>query len=71
MIVATRLIAAAGMFAAVLANLSAQAEPRLYTLDPDHLVIAFKVRHLGFSDVLGQFLKASGSFVYDAEARTV
>lgn len=71
MILATRLAAATGMLAVILANLSAQAEPRRYTLDPDHLVIAFKVRHLGFSDVLAQFLKASGSFVYDADARTV
>jgi len=54
-----------------LSSLSAAAEPRRYTLDPEHLAIAFKSRHLGFSDVLGQFLKASGSFLYDEEARTV
>lgn len=54
-----------------LSSLSAAAEPRRYTLDPEHLVVAFKSRHLGFSDVLGQFLKASGSFVYDEQARTV
>jgi len=54
-----------------LSSLSVAAEPRRYTIDPEHLAIAFKSRHLGFSDVLGQFLKASGTFVYDEQARTV
>lgn len=49
----------------------ARAEPRNYVLDEEHLAISFLVTHLGFAKVLGQFLTASGSFVYDAEARTV
>lgn len=49
----------------------ARAEPRNYVLDQEHLAIAFMVTHLGFANVLSQFLTASGSFVYDAEARTV
>ena len=61
----------AGVVLVALAAQPALAEPRRYSLDADHFAIAFKARHLGLSDVLGQFLKASGSFVYDEEARTV
>lgn len=50
---------------------TAKADPASYTLDPAHLTVAFLVRHLGYADTLGQFLQASGSFVYDDEARTV
>lgn len=49
----------------------AAAAPALYRLDPEHLVVAFTVRHIGYHDVLGQFLKAEGSFTLDEEARTV
>lgn len=63
--------AVAGLVAAAIAAQPALAEPRRYVLDPEHLAIAFKSRHLGLSDVLGQFLEASGSFVYDEQARTV
>jgi polyisoprenoid-binding protein YceI len=35
------------------------------------LSIAFLVRNIGYADVLGQFLKAEGSFVFDEEVRTV
>lgn len=68
---AFRRVAALAALLVTLPSLSALAEPRRYTLDPEHLAIAFKSRHLGLSDVLGQFLKASGSFVYDDQARTV
>ena len=61
----------AGVVLVALAAQPALAEPRRYSLDADHFAIAFKARHLGLSAVLGQFLKASGSFVYDEEARTV
>ena len=47
------------------------AEPAHYRLDPEHLSIAFLVRHIGYADVLGQFLKAEGNFTFDEEARTV
>ncbi len=68
---APRRIAVLAALLATLSSLPAQALPRRFTLDPEHLAIAFKSRHLGLSDVLGQFLKASGSFVYDEQARTV
>lgn len=55
----------------ILSMRAAEAEPRRYELDPEHLAIVFQVKHLGFADVVGQFLTASGSFVYDAQARTV
>lgn len=46
----------------------ARAEARNYVIDPDHFSIGFKVRHIGYASILGLFLKARGSFVYD-EAR--
>ena len=49
----------------------ALAAPARYRLDPEHLSIAFLVRHIGYADVLGQFLEAEGSFTFDEEARTV
>jgi polyisoprenoid-binding protein YceI len=49
----------------------AAAAPALYRIDPEHLVVAFTVRHIGYHDVLGQFLEAEGSFTLDEEARTV
>jgi polyisoprenoid-binding protein YceI len=49
----------------------ATAEPARYRLDPEHLSIGFLVRHIGYADLLGQFLKAEGSFTFDEEARTV
>lgn len=49
----------------------AQAAPATYRLDPEHTTIAFLVRHIGYADTLGQFLKAEGSFVFDEEARTL
>ncbi|MEM7056089.1 MAG: YceI family protein [Pseudomonadota bacterium] len=48
---------------------SAHAEPRTYDIDPDHAAVAFKVEHIGYAKMLGQFLKTSGSFVYDEETR--
>lgn len=48
---------------------TAQAEPREYRIDPEHFSIVFAVDHIGFGDVIGQFLSGQGSFVYDEEAR--
>lgn len=56
------LLAAAGV---------ADAAPYRYRIDPEHLVVAFTVRHIGYHDVLGQFLKAEGSFTLDEGARAV
>ncbi|MEM7189581.1 MAG: YceI family protein [Pseudomonadota bacterium] len=48
---------------------AATAAPRTYDIDPEHATIAFLVQHIGFAKVLGQFLKTSGSFVFDEETR--
>lgn len=50
---------------------SGVAQPQKYVVDETHLAVAFLVGHIGFADTLGQFLKASGSFVFDEEARTL
>ncbi len=49
----------------------AEAEPRRYRIDPEHLAIAFEAMHIGYSRVLGQFLKAEGHFVFDEATRTL
>lgn len=48
-----------------------QAEAREFVIDPDHLGIAFRARHIGYADTLGMFLEASGRFVYDETTRTL
>jgi polyisoprenoid-binding protein YceI len=48
---------------------AAQAEPHTYEIDPSHASIAFLVDHIGYAKTLGQFLKTSGSFVFDEETR--
>lgn len=48
-----------------------KAEPRTYEIDPKHASIAFLVEHIGYAKTLGQFLKTSGSFVYDEDARVL
>lgn len=47
----------------------AMAAPQTYEIDPEHFAIGFSVLHVGYADVLGMFLKAKGSFVYDEETR--
>lgn len=49
----------------------AAAAPARYRIDPEHLTVAFMVRHIGYQDVLGQFLKTEGSFTFDEAARQV
>ena len=49
----------------VLATLPAAAQPARYEVDPDHLTLGFLVDHLGYAKVLGQFLKARGSYSFD------
>ena len=53
--------------ASVLAALAATAaaEPDDYVLDPEHVVIAFLVDHIGYAKVLGQFLKVTGGYRFD------
>jgi len=56
---------------AICAALPASAEPRDFVIDPDHFGLAFRVRHIGYADTLGMFLRASGRFVYDEATRTL
>ena len=46
-----------------------QAEEHRYTLDPDHLTVAFLVDHIGYARVLGLFRQAEGSFRFDETSR--
>ncbi|MFP4207945.1 MAG: YceI family protein [Wenzhouxiangella sp.] len=45
-----------------------QAEPREFVIDGEHFSIGFLINHVGYADQLGQFLEASGGFVWDEEA---
>ncbi|MCA8882591.1 MAG: polyisoprenoid-binding protein [Rhodobacteraceae bacterium] len=47
----------------------AHAEMARYTLDRDHVVVAFLVDHLGYEKVLGRFTDISGGFSFDPESR--
>lgn len=46
----------------------AKAEPRSFTLDPEHLHVAFLVKHIGFAKTLGVFEEIEGTVVFDEEA---
>jgi len=59
--------AALAAWAAVAAP--AGAEPRDYTIDPDHVAVGFLVHHLGLADTLGMFREVEGSFTYDRETQ--
>src|SRR5215471_1855233 len=43
----------------------AVAETQTWQVDPNHTASQFSVRHLGISTVRGQFMKTSGTVVYD------
>lgn len=62
-----RLACLAGGLAA--AAPAAVAEPHRYEIDPAHFSIVFSADHIGYADTWGMFLEASGSFVFDEEAR--
>ncbi|WP_368448516.1 YceI family protein [Cobetia amphilecti] len=57
----------AGLMAASLPLMAGQAQASDYTIDTDgqHAFIQFKISHLGYSYVLGQFKEFSGDFSYD------
>ena len=55
----------------LLAPGAATAKPYDYIIDPEHMVVAFSVSHLGFADVLGRFLVVTGSFRFDEETRSL
>ena len=47
----------------------AAADGDVFVIDPEHVVVAFTVGHIGYADVLGQFLEVGGSFRYDEDTR--
>ena len=60
--------------AALLLGLSvpaARAEMARYDLDPDHVVVAFLVKHIGYENVLGTFAGVTGHFMFDPATRTL
>jgi polyisoprenoid-binding protein YceI len=52
-------------FAVILAATSAQAQSTTWQLDPAHSNAQFSVRHLGISNVQGEFTKVSGTVQLD------
>jgi polyisoprenoid-binding protein YceI len=50
---------------------AAEAAPARYTIDPEHTSIAFMVSHIGYHNLLGQFLTGGGTFVWDEEGRAL
>jgi len=50
-----------------LAGLAASAAPTTYTIDTTHSRITFYVNHLGFSNSVGEFKLADGSFGFDPD----
>jgi polyisoprenoid-binding protein YceI len=64
-------LAALSLLLAQALSVPARAEPREFVIDPDHFGISFRVRHIGYADTLGLFLKASGRFIYDESTRTL
>ena len=53
---------------ALVATTAAEAEPRDYVIDPDHLAVGFLVQHIGYAKVLGMFRKAEGSYRFDEQS---
>jgi polyisoprenoid-binding protein YceI len=49
--------------AALLASLSALAQTSNWSIDPAHSTAQFTVRHLGISNVTGNFMKVTGSVI--------
>lgn len=49
----------------------ALAAPDRYTIDPNHVSVAFLVMHVGFARVLGMFETVEGSFVFDPDKPSV
>ncbi len=55
------------IFSVVLAGLTLQSQAASYTIDTQgsHAFVQFKIKHLGYSWLVGQFDKFDGSFEYD------
>jgi polyisoprenoid-binding protein YceI len=56
---------------AVLGTAGVAAEPARYELDPAHTTIAFFVEHVGYAKTLGQFLRTSGGYTFDAATNSL
>jgi polyisoprenoid-binding protein YceI len=52
---------------ALVLSLPTQAQAATYKLDPTHSFVEFKIKHLGYSWLLGRFNEMEGEFTYDAE----
>jgi polyisoprenoid-binding protein YceI len=52
---------------ALLLSCPALVRAESYTLDEAHMSFYFKISHLGFSDTMGRFNKASGTFTVDGD----
>lgn len=53
------------------ASRPASAEPARFEIDPEHVTVAFLVHHIGYANVLAQFLEVEGSFEYDEATQTL
>src|SRR5512144_2956626 len=52
-------------FVALILSLPAAAQLETWKIDPNHTASQFSVRHLGISTVRGQFMKTTGTVMYD------
>lgn len=55
----------------LLVTTPALAEPALYEIDPAHFSIVFNANHIDYGRTWGMFLKGSGSFMFDEDAKTL
>ncbi|HET8706309.1 MAG TPA: YceI family protein [Pseudomonadales bacterium] len=64
------LVSALALPAAALVSVEAQAAPETYVLDTkaNHAFIQFKIKHLGYSWLLGEFKTFTGEFTLDPDA---
>lgn len=60
-------LAAAGVLAIV--SLAASAAETLYTIDANHSIPSFEIKHMGFSTYRGRFDKISGTITLDTAAK--
>ena len=60
-------VAALIFFSVYLNGSDGKAAPYEYVIDPDHFSIGFLVGHVGYAKVLGMFLEAEGTFIFDEE----
>ncbi|MEM8664547.1 MAG: YceI family protein [Pseudomonadota bacterium] len=54
-----------------LMSAAAVAEEVRYEIDPSHFSLVFAADHIGYGNTWGMFLKGSGSFMFDEDAKTL